>query len=173
MVAILVTLYLVAIVAANLIVAWQGAWISPYTAAALIGLDLTTRDRLHDAWHHRHLWIKMAALIASGSVLSWVLNREAGRIALASFVAFALSGAVDALVYALARKKERLVRVNVSNFASAALDSIVFPSVAFGWPPDPAIVWGQFTAKVAGGLAWSLILRSRIKEASVDPRPDR
>jgi len=118
---------------------------------------LVFRDKLHDAWHGKGLWWKMALLIATGSVLSWVLNRNAGTIALASFVAFAGAGVVDTAVYWLLGDKARLVRVNGSNLVSAAVDSLLFPTIAFGgllWP----IVIGQFVAKVAGGFIWSLVL---------------
>lgn len=99
----------------------------------------------------------MGLLIAAGSVLSWVLNRQAGRIALASFLAFAVSTAVDTFIYALV-KAEKWRKVGWSNLGGAITDSLIFPAVAFGWPPDPAIVYGQAAAKLAGGLFWSLIL---------------
>ena len=151
-----VILYLFAIVAANLIVAWQGPWITPITAFVFIGLDITTRDKLHDSWQHRGLLWKMGCLIAGGSLLSWLVNRNAGMIALASFVAFAVSTTVDAIVYHSVHRS-KFERVNWSNLASGAIDSVLFPAIAFGWPPSMEIVYGQATAKVAGGLFWSLI----------------
>jgi hypothetical protein len=156
----LVGVYLVAIVAANLLTAWLGPWVTPINGFVFIGLDITTRDALHDAWCRRGLWWKMAALIGSGSLISWMLNRKAGRIALASFVAFAVSGTIDAIVYHVLRKSSRFERVNWSNLASAASDSVLFPALAFGWPPSMEIVYGQATAKVAGGLFWSLVMKS-------------
>ena len=50
----------------------------------------------------------------------------------------------------------RWMRINGSNVPSAMVDSLVFPTLAFGaflWP----IVLGQFVAKVLGGFVWSLI----------------
>jgi uncharacterized PurR-regulated membrane protein YhhQ (DUF165 family) len=146
-----------AIIAANLLTAWLGPWVTPINAFLFIGLDITARDKLHDTWHRRGLWWKMAALIAAGSVLSWALNRNAGQIASASFVAFAASSTADGVVYGAMLKQERMRRVNGSNLAGALVDSLVFPALAFGWPPDAWIVYGQFTAKVAGGLFWSLV----------------
>lgn len=154
----LVVLYLVAIVAANLFVAWLGPWVTPLTGFVFIGLDITARDGLHDQWNRRGLWWKMGVLIGSGSLLSWLINRGAGRIALASFVAFAVSGGIDAVVYHILRRSPRWKRVNWSNLASASSDSVLFPALAFGWPPSMEIVYGQATAKVAGGLFWSLIM---------------
>jgi hypothetical protein len=153
-----VGLYLFAIVCANLIIAQLGPDWSIITAALFIGLDLTARDHLHDAWHKSRLWPKMVLLIGAGSVLSWVLNAGAGPIAVASFVAFMGAGLVDALGYHLVRHWPRFARVNGSNVPSAAVDSLLFPVLAFGWPPLWGIVVGQFIAKVGGGFVWSLVL---------------
>lgn len=156
----LVTLYLAAIVAANLLIAQLGPQATFITAFLLIGLDITARDRLHDAWQGRGLWLKMAVLIAAGSLLSWLLNRNAGPVALASFVAFATSSIADTLTYHLLRQRAWIVKVNGSNVVSAAIDSLVFPTLAFG-VLLPFVVLGQFIAKVAGGALWAAVLRSR------------
>jgi uncharacterized PurR-regulated membrane protein YhhQ (DUF165 family) len=154
----LVVLYLAAIIAANLIIARLGPPATIVTAFLLIGLDITARDRLHEAWQRRGLWPKMAALIVAGSLLSWLLNRNAGPVALASFVAFATSSTADTLIYHLLRHRAWVVKVNGSNVVSAALDSLIFPTLAFGMLL-PLIVFGQFVAKVAGGALWAAILR--------------
>jgi hypothetical protein len=153
-----VILYLVAIVLANLSVAAFGPAVVIINAFLFIGLDLTARDHLHDAWRGNHLLLKMTALIASGSILSWALNRDAGQIALASFIAFAAAAVVDTAVYQLLGKYPRWLRINGSNIPSALVDSLVFPTLAFGaflWP----IVLGQFAAKTLGGFIWSLVFR--------------
>lgn len=118
-----------------------------------------------DRWKSQHEGIGvhpsgpvMAALIASGSILSWLLNRDAGSIALASFVAFAAAATVDAIIYHLMGKYPRWLRINGSNVPSALVDSLIFPTLAFGsflWP----IVLGQFAAKTLGGFVWSLVFR--------------
>jgi uncharacterized PurR-regulated membrane protein YhhQ (DUF165 family) len=41
----------------------------------------------------------MGALIAAGGVISYAFNRDAGRIAIASCVAFSLAATVDATAY--------------------------------------------------------------------------
>lgn len=153
-----VTMYLVAIIFANLTVAAFGPSMVIINAFLFIGLDLTARDRLHDAWRGDKLLPKMAALIAAGSILSWLLNRNAGQIALASFVAFAAAATVDAVVYHLLGKYPRWLRINGSNVPSALVDSLVFPTLAFGGFM-PAIVLGQFIAKILGGFVWSLVFR--------------
>lgn len=156
----LVVLYLAAIVAANLIVARFGPSATIIVAFLLIGLDITARDRLHEAWRGRKLWVKMLALIACGSLLSWAVNRDAGPIALASLAAFASSSAADALIYHALRHRAWMVKVNGSNVVSAAVDSLVFPTLAFG-ALLPWIVLGQLAAKVAGGAVWAAVFNAR------------
>lgn len=153
-----VILYLTAIVLANLLVAWFGPSISILNAFLFIGLDLTARDALHEQWKHDRLFLKMTALILVGSIISWLLNRNADTIAVASFVAFATAAAIDSLSYHWLRDYPRWFRINGSNLPSALADSIIFPILAFGWPPLWGIMAGQFVAKVAGGLLWSIVL---------------
>ena len=156
----LIALYLAAIVAANLSVAVWGPSMAVVNAFVFIALDLTTRDHLHEAWRGRGLAWKMGALIAAGSALSYALNAGAGRVALASLVAFAASASLDALVYAALGAQRQLVKVNGSNIVGAAADSLIFPTLAFG-AFLPWVVLGQFVAKVAGGALWALVLARR------------
>lgn len=157
----LVGLYLLAAVIANLSVVYFGPSISIINAFVLIGLDLSTRDVLHDRWHNKHLALRMALLIASGSILSAVLNWNAAQIALASCLAFAAAATSDTLVYALLGNKTRLIKMNGSNLVSSGVDSLIFPLVAFGFPPLWGVVLGQFIAKIVGGFVWSLVLNWR------------
>jgi len=150
-------MYLLAIVLANLTLVYFGPTWSIVNAFLFIGLDLTARDKLHDAWHGKQLILKMSALIAAGSLLSYALNRNAGQIAIASFVAFAAAGLTDSIIYQLLGKYPRWLRINGSNVPSAAVDSIIFPTLAFGGFL-PLITLGQFTAKVLGGAFWSVII---------------
>jgi hypothetical protein len=151
-------IYLAAIVAANLAIAAFGAAAAIPVAFVLVGLDLTARDRLHDRWRGHGLAPRMALLIAAGGAISWLVNRDAGQIAMASTVAFIVAAVTDGLVYHLLRDRQWALRVNASNLAGAASDSLIFPALAFGaWLP--LVVAGQFAAKVAGGAIWSLVLR--------------
>jgi hypothetical protein len=152
-----VVLFVAAIATANLLVAWLGPWVSPLNAFVLIGLDLSLRDWLHDKWRNE-LW-RIWLLIATAGVLSYLLNPAAGRIAVASTVAFTIAGAVDALVYHRLIDAPWLQRSNGSNVAGAAADSIAFPVIAFGWFPGIiGVIALQFVAKVSGGGVWSLAL---------------
>ena len=153
-----VFLYLIAIVLANLSTTYFGVTASFINAFLFIGLDLTTRDKLHDTWLGNGFLWKMGLLILSGSAISYVINRNSGIIAIASFVAFAASAIVDTIVYQLMHKKKYLLKVNVSNIFSALTDSLIFPTIAFGGFM-PLVTLGQFLCKVVGGFVWGLILR--------------
>jgi len=163
--ALLTGLYLAAVVAANLTIAAFGAGLAPVVAFVFIGLNLAARDRLHDLWG-RHVGRNMLLLIAAGGVLSYALNAGAARIALASVAAFALSETADALLYHVRRHRPFLERSNTSNVLGAAVDSLVFPVLAFGGFPLTIILL-QFAAKALGGLFWSLLLHARARRAAV------
>jgi len=154
----LVCIYLAAIITANLTIIWFGPAVSIINAFLFIGLDLTLRDQLHDEWEGKYLWIKMFLLICSGSAITILLNWNALPIAIASATAFLASGVIDALIYMKLIDKKFIVRANGSNIGGALVDSIVFPILAFGWPPMWFIILGQFIAKVFGGFIWSFIL---------------
>ena len=152
-----IALYLVAIVLANLTVAWFGPKMVIVNAFLFIGLDLTARDYLHEAWHGKGLLWKMTLLIGAGSAITYVLNKDAAQIAIASFAAFACAAVADTIAYQLLRDRLYLIKINGSNVVGAAVDSLIFPTLAFG-VFMPWIVLGQFAAKVWGGFLWSLLL---------------
>lgn len=152
-----ILMYLGAIVLANVLTAMFGAGMSVINAFLFIGLDLTARDKLHDAWHGNGLVWKMGLLILAGSVLSWAVNHNAGSIALASFISFACAAMIDTVVYHVLRKKSFVIKANGSNVFSALTDSIIFPTIAFGGFL-PLITLGQFIVKVLGGALWAHIL---------------
>ena len=151
-------IYIAALVAANLLVAWLGVWFSLVNAFVLIGLDLSLRDKLHDLWEGEKLPIKMGGLIATASIVSYAINPATGMIAFASLAAFSLSMAADTLVYRYLKDKEWMIRVNGSNIVGSAVDSVVFPTIAFGGLMLE-IVALQFIAKVGGGYIWSRIFK--------------
>lgn len=150
-------MYLTAIIAANLVTTKFGPASSIVNAFLFIGLDLTARDKLHEAWRKNGLIWKMGALIACGSFLSWAINRNAGMISVASFAAFACAALVDTIVYQLLHERSYIVKINGSNVFGALVDSLVFPTVAFGGFL-PLITLGQFAAKVIGGALWAYVL---------------
>lgn len=152
------SLFIAAIVAANFSVAAFGPIVTPINAFLLIGLDLSLRDSLHDRWASDGIVWRMGALILAGSVISYLVNPATGMIAIASCISFGASSAADALTYGAIRRRSFMVRANGSNLVGAAVDSVLFPTIAFG-ALMPEIVLAQFAAKVAGGFVWSLALR--------------
>ncbi len=155
-------IFVAAVVCANLLVAWLGPWVSPINAFVLIGLDLSLRDWLHDKWRGQ-VW-KIGALIVLAGAASYLLNPAAGRIAVASTIAFVISASLDSLTYHRLIDRRWLVRSNGSNIAGSAGDSVAFPLIAFGlFPGVAAVIMLQFFAKIFGGALWSTIL-GRVRE---------
>jgi len=155
----MVYIYIGSLTLANLLVAWLGPWFSPINAFVLIGLDLVLRDKLHDRWQGDRLALRMFGIIAAAGLLSWVINKDAGMIAIASVTAFTVAMVVDALIYQKLIHRPWFQRANGSNIGGAATDSVLFPTIAFG-SLMPEIVALQFLAKVAGGFIWSLVIDS-------------
>jgi uncharacterized PurR-regulated membrane protein YhhQ (DUF165 family) len=155
MLALAIVIYAAAMTAANLLIVAFGPAISPINSFLFIGLDLALRDWLHvrlKAW-------QMMALIAASGALTYLLNPAASKIAIASAAAFTLAAAVDWSVFSVVRGSW-MKRSNVSNIAGAAVDSVTFPTLAFG-VFMPHIVAMQFAAKVCGGAVWSYLIFSR------------
>lgn len=152
-------IFITALVIANLLVALIGPWFSLVNSFFLIGLDLSIRDKLHDSWK-THLPLKMGVLIFASSGISYLLNPATGMIAIASFVAFALAMSTDTLAYHFLKNKTWFIRSNGSNLAGSAVDSVVFPTIAFGGLM-PEIVALQFICKVMGGFLWSIVFNKK------------
>lgn len=152
-----IVVYASAMTAANLSVAAFGPAISPLNAFLFIGLDLVLRDWLHV---RLKLW-QMGVLIASTGLLTYFLNPATGKIAIASATAFTAAAIVDWAVFSRL-KGSWIKRANGSNIAGAAIDSIIFPTLAFG-VLMPHIVLLQFAAKVFGGFLWSILINRREK----------
>jgi queuosine precursor transporter len=148
MTALAIFLYAAALIAANLSAATFGAWTTPISAFLLIGLDLALRDVLHA----RLRWWQMGVVILGSGAASYLISSAAGRIAIAGAIAFCLAAVADWVVFARTRGTWAY-RAHKSNLAGAAVDSLAFPIMAFGWFL-PLIVLGQFVAKVAGAFIW-------------------
>ena len=152
-------IFITALVIANLLVALISPWFSLVNSFFLIGLDLSIRDKLHDSWKNQ-LPLKMGVLILASSGISYFLNPATGMIAIASFVAFALAMSIDTLAYHFLKNKIWFIRSNGSNLAGSAVDSVVFPTIAFGGLM-PEIVVLQFICKVMGGFLWSIVFNKK------------
>ena len=151
-------IYAIAMTLANLSIATFGVWVSPINAFIFIGLDLALRDWLHV---RLKMW-QMGSLIVVTGLLTYALNPSAGMIALASALSFMLAASADWAVFTKITGSW-FKRANASNVAGAAVDSVAFPTIAFG-VLMPEIIAMQFFAKIAGGAMWSALLtRKAIK----------
>ena len=152
-----IAIYALAMTAANLSISHFGPWISPINSFLFIGLDLALRDLLHQrlkAW-------QMGCLIFGTGLMTYILSPAVGMIAVASAVSFTAASIVDWAVFAKLTGIW-IKRANGSNIAGAVVDSIVFPTLAFG-ALMPQIVAMQLVAKVAGGAIWTLVI-AKIKK---------
>lgn len=154
----LVAVYLGAIVAANLTIATIGPAAVIPVGLILIGLDLVARDQLHDRLHTRtRLVLGMGALITTGGILSYALNADAGRVALASALAFTAAAIVDALGYEALDGRRPWVRSALSSAPAGLVDSVVFLTVLTGGLPL-VLIAAQAIAKALGAAAWARLL---------------
>lgn len=154
--AVICAAYLMSMVLANVLVAVLGPWFSPINSFVLIGFDLVARDWLQMRLRPLHL----LALIVAGALITLLVSPGAWRVALASSCAFSLAALADWAAFSRLRNQRWMVRSNGSNVAGALVDSVAFPTIAFG-VFMPGVVALQFLAKVSGGAAWSALLRRR------------
>jgi len=151
--------YAIAMTVANMLVATFGPSISPINAFVFIGFDLALRDWLQVKLQP----VQMGALIAGTGLLTYGLDSSAGMIAIASAVSFTAAALIDWAVFTKT-KGTWLFRANSSNVAGAAVDSLLFPTIAFGGFM-PEIVALQFVAKILGGTLWSYFFNKILKKS--------
>ena len=101
-----VIIFLIAIVLANLSVAYLGPVATPFNSFLLIGLDLSLRDRIHEEWRGNNLTLKMFSLICAGAAITYLLNHDAGMICVGSVIGFSGALIVDAVLYEIFNKKD-------------------------------------------------------------------
>jgi hypothetical protein len=155
-----ISVYALAMIAANLIVAWLGPWVSPINSFFLIGLDLALRDKLHMKLKP----LQMFQLILITGVITFLLNPAISKIAIASSVSFMAASLVDWGVFRAV--PGTWIRKSLwSNTAGASVDSVLFPTIAFG-AFLPHIVALQFIAKTTGGAAWAYLLRPKAGQSA-------
>lgn len=157
-----ISVYVLALVAANLLVLHWGPWGLTFTAFFLIPFDFVMRAALHETWQGRGLWLRLGLLIFVSSLITYGINHEAAQIAKASALAFITAQVSAGIVYQFLRDESFLVKVNISDFVGILCDSIVFQFVAFCWL-DAALTCSQVFLKVTGGLLWYYILFERLR----------
>lgn len=148
--------YVGAAVVANQLVWKYGQPVLLFTAFVFIPFDFMARDALHRRWESERLVWKMCSLVLCGSLVTFLLNPASGYVALASALAFAWASATDGVVFSMLRGRQMIHRMLISNCIGAAVDSIMFPLVAFG-VVDYWLSAGQTAVKIAGGFVWSVI----------------
>lgn len=153
-----VLVYLFAIVAANLSVARYGVTGFYVASFVVIPLDLVARDIIHQRWQGRGLVWRLSVLVATGAAITYAVNQDAARIAIASGLAFAAAATVNAIIYQLLLSLGQpvLPRMNFSNMLAALTDSSVFVALAFGFSWE--IVLAQTGIKTIGAILWSFAL---------------
>lgn len=161
MVPLMVTLFISAMVVANLAIAHFGAWATPFVAFVLVGFSLVSRDLLHDSWQRRRnfTW-RMGSMIVVAGALAWAINPAAGRVAVASAVALVTSGIAETVTFTRLVDRPWMIRSNGSNVPGSVVDTVAFFAVAFGlsWALVPVMLT-QIATKIGGGVVWSLVLR--------------
>ncbi len=150
-----VFIYAGAIILANLSVATFGPTVTPVNAFVLIGLDLALRNWLS----MRMTKSGMAAMILGTGFISYLINPASEMIAIASGVAFTLAAMADWLTFNTVTG-HWMKRNFAGNSVGALVDSIVFPTLAFG-SLMPLIVLAQFVAKVSGGAMWGWLIKKK------------
>ena len=154
-----IAIYSLATIVANLLVAQFGPQVTAINAFFLIGLDLALRNYLAMSMSST----AMASMIVGTGVLSYLINPASGMIAIASGVAFTAASLTDWFVFNTA-KGAWLKRNFFGNSAGALVDSVIFPTIAFGGLM-PMIVLSQFVAKVAGGSMWGYLIQKKLVQA--------
>lgn len=165
----LVVPYLAAVVAANLLVKHFGATYSPVIAFFAIAAILIFRDQFADLVGQRWLaQFLQLGLIGVGALLTYLFNQDAALIAKASVIAFAASETSEQIIYFLLRRRPWMDRAPFSAVVGAAVDSVLFITIAFGF--TFTIAFAQFTAKVAGAWLWARAIQAVKERREVLPR---
>lgn len=146
--------YILIIALSNLSISYFGPEAMVINSFVLIGLDMILRDRIHEKYKNKNLFFVMFSLISAGGLLSFITSESSLNIAVASCVAFVASMSVNTVVYRVLIEKGWMVKSNASNFTGSVVDSVIFPTLAFG-TLMPGIILMQVAAKFLGGLFWS------------------
>ena len=162
MVALKISIYLIAFVLANLIVLYFGSIGLIFTALFLIPFDFVMRCIFHETWKGIELILKLGLIVIAASLITFVINRNAINIAIASSVGFILAQIFAGIFYQFFIKKSFFVKVNGSDAIGILIDSVAFQLIAFGIINYNILV-GQFLLKLIGGFFWYWVIFKKIK----------
>lgn len=157
-----ISIYLIAFVLANFIVLWYGSSGLIFTALFLIPFDFVMRCIFHETWSGKKLLINMIILVITSGVITYLINYETKKIAIASISGFTVAQIFAGLFYQIAINKKYFIKVNGSDAIGIIFDSIVFQLVAFNII-DWKIFISQFVLKIIGGMFWYWIIFVKFK----------
>jgi uncharacterized PurR-regulated membrane protein YhhQ (DUF165 family) len=154
--AVALTIYIAAIVGANVATAYWG--VVPVGFGLMVtagtyfaGFALLARDFVQR--FGGIAWVLVGILV--GGVLSWWLATP--QLALASCAAFLAAELVDLLVFTRLQQKGFIRAAAISNLISAPIDTFVFLGIA-GFPITALLVVGQLVGKLLWATAVPLAL---------------
>jgi hypothetical protein len=157
-----ISIYLAAFILSNYIVLWFGSVGLIFTALFLIPFDFVMRCIFHETWKGFELIAKMLLLVICASIITYLINQDTGKIAVASIIGFSGAQLIAGLFYQLTIKQKYFIKVNGSDALGIIFDSIAFQLFAFGLI-DWKIFLSQFFLKVAGGLFWYWAIFVKLK----------
>lgn len=156
--------FVIAFIAANLIVKHFGPTGLLISSFLLIPFDFVTRCIIHETIKGFVLFMTLLILTIIAAVITLFINGDAINIAIASICGFTIAQIVAGFFYQWRKSAgdSYFVKVNMSDFLAIVFDSVVFQLVAFSvisWQ----ITGGQVLIKFLGGIFWYLIFFRLIK----------
>jgi uncharacterized PurR-regulated membrane protein YhhQ (DUF165 family) len=158
-------LFLLAFIAANLIVKHFGAYGLLFSSFLLIPFDFVCRCIIHERLKGMMLIYTLFILTVLAAIWTVIINSHAINIAAASVCGFvgAQIGAGIFYQYQLHKEsKSWFYKVNISDLIAIVFDSIIFQIVAF-YSFDIMVTVGQIIIKFLGGLLWYFIIFKKLK----------
>ena len=157
-----ISIYLFAFVLSNFIVLWFGANGLIFTALFLIPFDFAMRCLFHETWKGKELVFKLGALVLTASALTFLINQDALKIAIASSIGFISAQIFAGVFYQFFINRNYFIKVNGSDVIGILVDSIIFQLIAFS-VLVPKITISQILLKIVGGLFWYWIIFVKLK----------
>lgn len=153
----MISIYVLIFIIANLMVSLFGPWITPLNALFLISADMVIRDRIQ--FKGGFVWSIVACVIAGISTV--LINQSAGMIAIASMLSVIIAGIGSAIVFEF-KSGCFYSKSFPANVVAAAIDSVAFPIIAFGHLMIEVTV-AQFIAKTIGATIILIVMKKVIK----------
>jgi uncharacterized PurR-regulated membrane protein YhhQ (DUF165 family) len=154
----MVFLFLAAFIAANLIVKHFGIYGLVLSSFVLIPFDFVCRCLIHEKLQGKRLVLLLSGLTVAAAVITYIINRDALRVALGSIAGFTAAQFFAGAFYQnVKREGSWFLKVNISDLIAIVFDSIAFQLVAFN-TFDPLVLIAQMGIKFAGGLLWYYII---------------